>query len=243
MIDRTIFFDGVRKMFGGLNQAQVDGMNFILDTWEASYDGQDLRWCAYPLATTKWETSSTMQPIEEYGKGSGQPYGKPDPVTEQTYYGRGFVQLTWRDNYARADKELGLKDEASCEWHAENARDPATAAAIMFKGMIEGWFRKSSDGKPHNLPRYFNTTVNDPYTAREIINGDKTYHKDWMSSGDTVGKYIARDHGTFLTALELAYVEAPAPEPDEEEVTVTITVEVDAPPGVRVAIVVNSPEA
>jgi hypothetical protein len=35
-----------------------------------------------------------MQPIEEYGKGRGMPYGKPDPTTGQVYYGRGFVQLT-----------------------------------------------------------------------------------------------------------------------------------------------------
>ena len=36
-----------------------------------------------------------------------------DPQTGQTYYGRGFVQLTWRDNYARADAEIPLIDEDS----------------------------------------------------------------------------------------------------------------------------------
>ena len=41
-----------------------------------------------------------MQPIEEYGKGAGHPCA--DPETGQTCYGRGYVQLTWRDNYERA---------------------------------------------------------------------------------------------------------------------------------------------
>lgn len=240
-INRDIFFAQVKAMFGGkFSQAQVDGMNYILDCWEENYDGQDLRWCAYPLSTTKWETSSTMQPIEEYGKGSGQSYGKPDPTTGQTYYGRGFVQLTWKENYARADKELDLIDDDSCEWHAGNALDPQTAGAIMFVGMIEGWFRKDSKG-PHTLARYFNTTVNDPYTAREIINGDKAYHKDWMSSGDTVGKYIARDHGTFLAALELAYTPTVEPTPEPEQRVVTITIE--APPDVKVNVHIVEPEA
>ena len=60
-----------------------------------------------------------MQPIEEYGKGSTAAYGQPDPETGQTYYGRGFVQLTWRDNYARADQELDIGKDTGCEWHAE----------------------------------------------------------------------------------------------------------------------------
>jgi hypothetical protein len=37
------------------------------------------------------------------------------PVTGQAYYGWGFVQLTWRDNYSRADRYLGLDADQSCE--------------------------------------------------------------------------------------------------------------------------------
>jgi hypothetical protein len=91
-IDKTIFFDSVRpKPFPNkLTQAQVDGMEAILDAWEADYSVWDLRWLAYCLATTFHETSQEMLPIEEYGKGEGQPYGKEDPETGQAYYGRGF---------------------------------------------------------------------------------------------------------------------------------------------------------
>ena len=79
MIDRDKFFGRVRVMpFGGaLHQGQVDGCNAILDAWEARPAFTDLRWLAYMLATAKWETAHTMQPIEEIGKGRGRPYGVP----------------------------------------------------------------------------------------------------------------------------------------------------------------------
>ena len=157
---------------GGITQQQVDGMDAILDAWEDNPRSDNLRHLSYPLATTAHETGFTMQPIEEYGKGSGMEYGKLDPETGQTYYGRGYVQLTWRDNYARADKELSFTGEDSCEWHAENALDPDTAAEIMFQGMEEGWFRGDEKGR-QTLERYFNETTDDSYSAREIINGDK----------------------------------------------------------------------
>lgn len=239
--NRAIFFDKVRPMFGGaLSQDQVDGMNFILDTWQINYGDAgiiDLRHLANPLAQAKWETSSTMQPIEEYGKGAGMDYGKPDPETKQTYYGRGYMQLTWRDNYHRADVELGLSGPESCEWHAEKALDPAIAAAVMFLGMTEGWFRADSKGK-QTLQRYFNGTTDDPYGAREIVNGDKGYIKDWLPGGMTVGEYIARDHGTFLMALEASIVDEPEPIPAPEEESV-VSIFIEVPPGVRVDVIVK----
>ena len=92
MIERSVFFDLVRQdpFPGELNQGQVEGQDAILDAWESAFPDGDLRWLAYALATTYHETSATMQPIEEYGKGEGSSYGKEDPETHQTYYGRGF---------------------------------------------------------------------------------------------------------------------------------------------------------
>ena len=205
--DRKIFFDTVRPvLFGGkLSQQQVDGMDDILREWETDHAEWDLRWLAYALATTKHETASTMWPIEEYGKGSGQPYGEKDPVTGYAYYGRGFVQLTWADNYKKADDELGLTGDLSTYWHPDRALDPAVAADIMFLGMYEGWFRK---GKKFEV--YFNKTADDPYNAREIINGDKTYKPKW-ANGKTIGNIIAGYHKSFLGALK-------ASQTDEEPV-------------------------
>jgi len=210
LFDRTIYFDAVRdSLFGGkLTQQQVEGQEAILGEWELPQDPRaamtDLRHLAYPLATTLHETASTMWPITEYGKGSGMSYGEPDPETGQTYYGRGFVQLTWRDNYRRATAELGLKGDADLEWHPDMALDPQIAADIMFIGMKEGWFR-SDDNGAQTLARYFNDSVDDAYGAREIINGDKKTVPSW-ANGVSIGNLIAGYHRDFLAALQAAAV-------------------------------------
>jgi hypothetical protein len=109
LINRSFFFTQARRtMFSNnLRQSQVDGINAILDGWEAKYAVDDDRWLAYALATTYHETDQHMQPIEEYGKGRGLPYGKVDLTTGQVYYGRGFVQLTWARNYKTVADLLG----------------------------------------------------------------------------------------------------------------------------------------
>ncbi|MET0653664.1 MAG: hypothetical protein ABWY63_14230 [Hyphomicrobiaceae bacterium] len=207
IFNREVFFDQVRvQPFGGaLNQEQVDGMEMILSVWERFRRRADLRFLAYELATTAHETSMTMQPIEEYGKGEGMEYGKPHPETGETYYGRGFVQLTWYDNYVRADEEImqqfpGI--ETDLEWHAEQALDPRVAAATMMLGMEQGWFR-TKDGQPETLERHFNDTTDDPLGARNIINGDQNKVPSW-SGGVSIGNLIKGYHQNFLVALELA---------------------------------------
>lgn len=230
MFNRKIFFDQIRPTFGGvLTQDQVDGMDDILSVWEESDAPTDLRHLAYPLATTKHETASTMQPIEEYGKGAGMKYGQPDPNTGQIYYGRGFVQLTWADNYIRADSELALDGSMSCYLHPERALDPETAADIMFRGMEEGWFRKDQ-----KLSRYFNEKTDDPYGAREIINGDKTKVPSW-SNGMSIGNLIAGYHRDFLVALELSLITPPIDVPVEPP-TITIQIQITTPPGVVIEV-------
>lgn len=240
MFDRDVYYDSVRASLfsGGMSQKQVDGQNAILDGWEQYLPTQDLRFLAYMLATTYHETSKEMQPIEEYGKGSGMSYGVPDPETKQTYYGRGFVQLTWRDNYHRADVEIGLTGDRSCEWHAENALDDDIAARVMWFGMYEGWFRKSSDGKPQTLPRYFNDTVEDPYGAREIINGDKSKVPSW-SGGKSIGNLIVSYYQKFLSALHDAWHDEPAPTPVPPEENVVVS-SLTLPPGTPYEIWVNA---
>jgi putative chitinase len=162
-INRGFFFTHIRRMMFSsvLQQSQVDGMNAILNGWEAKYADSDDRWLAYALATTYHETDQHMQPIEEYGKGQGRPYGKPDPATGKIYYGRGFVQLTWERNYKTMSDLLGVDfvDQP------ERALDLDNATAIMFTGMLKGLFTGKSLGD------YFNRTKEDWVNARRIING------------------------------------------------------------------------
>jgi len=239
--DRKTYFDSVRASLfeGSMSQDQVEGQEAILGEWELQ--GQvpgppmtDTRFLAYMLATTYHETSTEMQPIEEYGKGEGMEYGKVDPTTGYAYYGRGFVQLTWAENYKKATANLGLSGDADLYWHPDMALDPQIAADVMFIGMREGWFRKSKDGRPQTLYRYFNDTVNDAFEAREIINGDKNTVPKW-SNGVSIGQLVKGYHNKFLTALEASLLPEPAPSPWLPPVLMDITV----PEGVTFQLIVN----
>jgi hypothetical protein len=170
VIDRQIFFERIKKnytsdgrsypaLFKSMTQSQVDGLNALLQAFE-NERVSDERWIAYMLATAYHETAYTMQPIEEYGKGKGRAYGKPDPKTGKTYYGRGYVQLTWVYNYEKAQSEL----KEPLVMRPEMALRPDIAAAIMIHGMREGWFtgRKLAD--------YIGKQT-DYVGARKIING------------------------------------------------------------------------
>lgn len=233
LFDREKFFNNVRaSLFSGtLSQQQVDGMNFKIDVWEDHPYSDDLRWLAYCFATSYHETSQKMWPVEEYGKGSGMAYGNPDPTTGQTYYGRGDVQLTWAENYQRATVELGLVGENDLAWHASKALDPKISADVMYIGMVEGWFRASSDGKQQTLARYFYDNFEDAYGAREIINGDKKIVPSW-SNGVSIGNLVADYYDKFLIAFNTAFI-APAPPAKQ---LVYIDIDVVAPPGVEVKI-------
>ncbi len=162
-INRTFFYQHARETLfnGSLRQSQVDGMTAILDYWEKHLAGSDDRWLAYSLGTTHHETDRKMQPIEEYGRGRNRTYGRPDPQTGLKYYGRGFVQLTWKYNY----KKLGDELHVDLVNHPERALDLGIATRVMFVGMINGFFT----GK--RLSTYFNKTTADWVNARRIING------------------------------------------------------------------------
>lgn len=173
MIDRKYFFDYVRDhLFKSYKQSQVDGLNVILDYWEDNgyYDGRHL---AYILATTYHETAHTIQPLEEYGKGKGRPYGKKlkmsgisYSVPDKIYYGRGFVQLTWYENYENMGRLLGY----NLLGNPELACNPDIAVRVLFEGMTKG-ASSFGDFTGKCLEQYFNDDKEDPINARRIVNG------------------------------------------------------------------------
>jgi hypothetical protein len=187
--DRNTFFNEVRnELFGGaLTQQQVDGMSVILAVWEYDAGGTpmtDVRWLAYMLATVYHECATKMWPTTEYGSQSyleGKEYFP--------YVGRGFVQLTWEDNYRTASAALGLIDDRDLVEHPEMALDSLISARVMFRGMAEGWFTGA------RLGSFFNADTDDPYNARTIING----HDD--------AKLIEELHDQFLAALMASMIE------------------------------------
>jgi hypothetical protein len=179
-INRTSFFPSVRKeiFHGHLSQKQVDGMNFILDEWEKN-SFSDLRWLAYMLGTAFHETAETMQPVHEYGGNSyftrlygiegqnptrARRMGNTEIGDGIKYCGRGYVQLTWKNNYKRMGELLGI----DLVHNPDMAMVPSIAAKIMFVGMTSG---PKNTFSGVNLQHYFNDEVEDWEGARHIING------------------------------------------------------------------------
>lgn len=116
---------------------------------------------AYVLATGRWETNHTMEPVEEaYYLGSrAQAYR--DSLRYAPWWGRGLVQLTWEANYIRAGQGIN----ADLINHPEAAMEPGHAVEILVAGMAEGWFT----GK--RLSQYITRDRVDYVGARRIING------------------------------------------------------------------------
>jgi hypothetical protein len=169
--DHNTFFDQYKKVFNTkLTQSQVDGLESLLTAIEQDPDITDVRWAAYMMATVKHECADKWQPIEEYGKGKGHSYGNPVTITgsdgkkyTNTYYGRGYVQLTWDYNYKSMSQNILTNDSLYC--NASLALDPGDAYRIMSYGMRKGSFT----GK--KLADYIHGSTCDYTNARRIING------------------------------------------------------------------------
>jgi putative chitinase len=162
-IDHKKYFTEHRKVFGVLNDKQVAGITAKLRGMAVDRPLVDIRHAAYMFATAWHETAATMQPIREFGRGRGKRYGKPGRNGGQIPYGRGDVQLTWDENYERADRQLGLSGALIADY--DLALDPEISYRIMSGGMLEGWFtgKKLSDYILGERCNYL--------SARRIING------------------------------------------------------------------------
>lgn len=113
---------------------------------------------AYVLATAYHETAHTMKPVREAFWLSEQ--WRADNLRYYPYYGRGYVQLTWKSNYERASSVLGV-DFVN---NKDAVMDPKYASHILVVGMKEGWFTGVA------LNDYINDYKTDFYHARQIVN-------------------------------------------------------------------------
>lgn len=176
-MNKEKFFSEIRKssLLGPiLSKEEVQGIEAILDAtshWPISH-------IAYALATTYHETATTMQPISERGAADYFEHmyginGKNPKRAELNgnivtgdgtkYRGRGFVQLTWKNNYLKLSQIIGL-DLVS---DPDLAMKLDIAARILEYGMSTGIFtgKKLSDYLPTIASK-------DHFTrARRVING------------------------------------------------------------------------
>ena len=94
--------------------------------------------------------------VPDYVKASG---------VEQAYYGRGYCQLTWWNNYALTGAEIGLGLDLL--FHPEKALEPAIAYEIMVHSMVYG----SGFANRKRLQFYFCGSYTDYVGARAMVNG------------------------------------------------------------------------
>ena len=208
-LDKKVFYDFIRNLpFGGkISPDQFDGIEKILAYQELNHPDMDDRWLAYILATVFHETARTMQPIREQDN-KNKTYLKSKKY--YPYYGRGLIQITWKENYEKYGIE---KPDDALTW--------PIALYVLFHGMIEGEFRKDKIGKV-GLRRYFNTKVDNPTMARLIVNGYRTVDGQKEDLPDKAS-LIAQYHKNFLDAITQAKkavdkpeeVRNPAPKSDE----------------------------
>ena len=140
--------------FEKLTDFQQEALSFILAKL-ADSTIQDLRQQAYTVATIKHETGDTYRPIKEYGS---EQY-----LRSKAYFpfvGRGYCQITWKDNYKRFGDLLKI----DLLTKPELALDPDVSWRITELGMTKGLFT----GK--KLDDYFNNEVSNWIQARRIIN-------------------------------------------------------------------------
>ena len=173
-------FEKARSLFKRYTQEQVDSIAAIMDAIN-EYGSISHKQAAYILATAYHETAHTMLPVREgmtktddearrilgrwrdtkpkswavhkYLKAVGD-YG-------HWYYGRGYVQITWMDNYKRFAKLLGI----DLYQYPDLALKPDTAAKILVIGMMQGLFSSKK------LSDYVNEKTCDYLRARKVVNG------------------------------------------------------------------------
>jgi hypothetical protein len=114
---------------------------------------------AYILATAYWETARTMKPVVE-AYWLSEAWRKKN-LRYYPWHGRGYVQLTWKENYIRATNELGVDFVAN----PDNALKSGPAAKVLVKGSMEGWFTGKKIGD------YITLKKSDFHNARRVING------------------------------------------------------------------------
>ncbi len=208
LIDKQKFLDALPFH---LTPEISDGLKFLLGAIQEDPGFAQIPDVAYFLATIRWESASTFQPVKERRAdptANPQLYQLQDRYWNTGFFGRGYVQITWERNYQNAGQRLaGMTFQLpsrNVTMQADTlvnepdlALEPPIAYQIAARGMREGWFtgHKLRDYIPAGQPPdYFN--------ARKIING--------LDHSKAIARY-ARAFEKFLReAIQTAAESAPA---------------------------------
>jgi len=219
-IDRKYFYDNFpSNALSGkrMTPERNEGFDAIFDAWDAVKDYDALEWLAYALATAWHETGGTMQPVREgFKKTDAEAYAHVTAYCRRqgidnyarrhangnSYYGRGYVQLTHATNYKKMGQRFGSGDKLYNS--PDDVMKPKVAALILMTGMMEGIFRP----KFGTLLDYFSGATQKWFDARDLINGDKNKKPKW-AGGKKMGTLIADYGKAFFGALKYAVPASP----------------------------------
>ena len=128
--------------------------------WECSVQDIGLKTqIAYVIATVEWETARTFKPVREAFWLSEE--WRKENLRYFPYYGRGYVQLTWENNYKKYSEILGIDMVTK----PDLAMEENVALFVLIHGFKTGAFtgRKITD--------YINESKTEFIDARRCING------------------------------------------------------------------------
>jgi predicted chitinase len=144
------FYDEIRAAFGKISKEQVAHIDALV----RATDGLPIRHRAYVLATAWHETGRFRHTHEIWGPTAQQKKYEPGGAKARElgntmkgdgfrFRGRGYCQLTGRNNYVRASSVVGV----DLVGNPDLAKRPDIAARCIVAGMRDGWFtgRKMAD--------------------------------------------------------------------------------------------------
>lgn len=193
------FYSGSRKinipeLTSESEVALTELLREMKDQYYSYFEEYNEKYIAYMLSTIRIESYQYrdklfFKPVSEYisyaqaevDYGSGPTASDKDRAIKNhnsstgdgyKYRGRGLVQLTWKINYMKFSRIIGV----DMSENPDMACDMPISVKIMMLGMRDGGFRSG-----HTLERYLGSGKSDYYNARLIINGyrngvpDKAY--------------------------------------------------------------------
>lgn len=139
----------------------IDSLFFLI---EADDKWTNIKQLASFLAQTGHETGWTYKPVKENrASKTTQPkvWAKQEKYWSSGFYGRGLIQVTWKTNYEKFSKILGVDLVAD----PDKALQPTNSYIIASVGMRDGLFTK------FKLSDFITDTKCDYAGARKIVNG------------------------------------------------------------------------
>lgn len=153
------FINAVKSAVGSLTSIQVSSIKLIVNYFYAA-GYADIAQLSYILATA-WHECSLVAKKEIRCNVTQACYQAQEAYWYTGYFGRGYVQLTWKSTY----EKMGNLLDIDLVNNPDQALHPPLAAQIIVEGMMRGSFTGKS------LPEYINDFEVDFYNARRTVNG------------------------------------------------------------------------